>query len=241
MSFGKSLLRVSLDKTTTKPVSKTRIKICCIASPEEGRLAVAAGADAIGLVGEMPSGPGVIDDETARAIARATPPPIATFLLTSRTEAADIVDHVRFCETNTVQIVRHIEPAQYARIMRDLPNVRRVQVIHVEDEGALELMQAYAPFVHAFLLDSGRPDAAVAELGGTGRTHDWSISAKFVAQAERPVFLAGGLKPANVASAIKRVAPFGVDLCSGVRRDGALDPQMLSNFVKEVRSASTQA
>lgn len=241
MGFGKSLLRICFGKTTTKPVSKTRIKICCIASPDESRLAVAAGADAIGLVGEMPSGPGVIDDETARAIARATPPPIATFLLTSRTEAVDIVDHVRFCETNTVQIVRHIEPAQYAQIMRDLPQVRRVQVIHVEDQGALELMHAYAPFVHAFLLDSGRPGAAVAELGGTGRTHDWNISAKFVAQAERPVFLAGGLKPGNVASAIAMVAPFGVDLCSGVRRDGALDPQTLADFVRAIRGASTPA
>ena len=241
MGFGKSPLRICFGRTMSNPMSKTRIKICCIASPDEARLAIAAGADAIGLVGAMPSGPGVIDDKTVREIARGTPPPIATFLLTSRTTAADIIDHVHFCETNTVQVVSHIDPAQYARIMRELPNVRRVQVIHVEDEGALELMHAYASFVHAFLLDSGRPGAEVAELGGTGRTHDWDISAKFVAQAERPVFLAGGLKPGNVVRAISRVRPFGVDLCSGVRGGGGLDQQKLADFVKQVRGAATPA
>jgi len=113
VGFGKSLLRICFGKTTRKLVPKTRIKICCSASPDDGRLAVAAGAAAIGLVGEMPSGPGVIDDET-----------------------------------NTVQVVSHIDPAQYAQIMRDLPNVRRVQVIHLEDEGALD-PQKLADFVRA--------------------------------------------------------------------------------------------
>ncbi len=216
---------------------RTRVKVCCIASEAEAELAISAGADALGLVAEMPSGPGPIDDDTIRTIAAAAPPPVATFLLTSRTSGADIVDHVRFCGTNTVQIVSHIDPAEYATIKAELPHTRRVQVIHVEDDSALELIDAYQPYVHAFLLDSGRPNADVVELGGTGRAHDWRISKAFVARALKPVFLAGGLKPDNAGEAIATVNPYGLDLCSGIRTDGRLDAHKLSSFMSAVSAA----
>jgi phosphoribosylanthranilate isomerase len=216
---------------------RTRVKVCCIADPDEARAAIAAGADALGLVGEMPSGPGPIDDDTARYIAAEVPPPVATFLLTSRVRGADIVDHIRYCGTNTIQIVSHIDPAEYQAIIELAPATRRVQVIHVEDDSALELIEAYEPYVHAFLLDSGRPNAEVAELGGTGRAHDWQISRKFVAATDKPVFLAGGLHPGNVGGAISTVAPYGVDLCSGVRTDGRLDRQKLQAFMAHVDGA----
>lgn len=212
-------------------MTRVRVKICCIATPDEAHLAIAAGADALGLVGEMPSGPGPIDDDTARAIAALVPPPIATFLLTSRTGGADIVDHVRYCGTNTEQIVNHIEPTEYDTIAAALPGIRRVQVVHVEDDSALELIHAYTAHVHAFLLDSGRPNAGIAELGGTGRAHDWQISRRFVQAADKPVFLAGGLAPDNVRRAIDTVRPYGVDLCSGIRTDGALDAHKLREFM----------
>ncbi len=217
---------------------RTRVKVCCIASIDEAQMAIAAGADALGLVAEMPSGPGPIDDERIRTIAAATPPPVATFLLTSRERGRDIVDHARFCATNTVQVVSHIDPAEYESIVRALPEVRRVQVIHVEDESALDLIEAYAPHVHAFLLDSGRPSAAVAELGGTGRAHDWSISREFVARAAKPVFLAGGLRPENAAEAIATVQPYGLDLCSGIRSENQLDADKLVAFMNAVRGAT---
>ena len=215
-------------------MQRTRVKICCIADPDEAALAIGAGADALGLVGEMPSGPGPIDDDMAREIARQVPPPVATFLLTSRTAGSDIVDHVRYCETSTVQIVSHIDPGEYAAISAGLPTTRLVQVIHVEDDGALELIDAYEPFVHAFLLDSGRPNASVVELGGTGRAHDWSISRRIVQRSAKPVFLAGGLNPANVREAIDTVTPYGLDLCSGVRTDDRLDAAKLRAFMQGV-------
>jgi len=182
----------------------------------------------------MPSGPGVIEDDLAREIARKIPPTVETFLLTSRSSADAIADHAAYCETTTVQIVKHIDAAEYPRIIRHLPAVRRVQVIHVEDRSALELIARYEPYVHAFLLDSGRPTAAVAELGGTGREHDWRISAEIVAQTNKPVFLAGGLNAENIEQAISRVAPFGVDLCSGVRSNNQLDAQLLEAFTAKV-------
>ena len=216
---------------------RTRVKICCIASIEEAKTAIAAGADALGLVAEMPSGPGPIDDDTIAHIAAFAPPPLATFLLTSRTDADGIVDHARYCGTNTLQIVSHIDAGEYPGIIRALPNIRRVQVIHVEDAGALELIRQYEPYVHAFLLDSGRPNATGPELGGTGRTHDWNISAACIAATEKPVFLAGGLAPDNVGRAISQVKPFGLDLCSGVRTNHQLDNVKLSAFMQAVATS----
>jgi phosphoribosylanthranilate isomerase len=216
---------------------RTRIKVCCIASPEEAELAISLGADALGLVARMPSGPGPIPDGRIAEITARVPPPVSTFMLTSETTAEGISAHVRATGPTTVQIVSHIPPNESARLAALEPTVRRVQVLHVEGPEVLELIPFYAPHVHAFLLDSGRPNAPVAELGGTGRAHDWSVSAAFVALSPRPVFLAGGLTPANVGEAIDRVRPFGVDLCSGVRTNGALDARKLAAFVEAVAQA----
>ncbi|MEL7391679.1 MAG: phosphoribosylanthranilate isomerase [Pseudomonadota bacterium] len=218
-------------------MQRTRVKICCIANITEASIAIAAGADALGLVAQMPSGPGPIPDEDIRRIIAHVPPTISSILLTSRTQADDIAEHVRFTGSQTVQIVSHINVRESQRLAERLPDVRRVQVIHVEDESALDLIPVYAPSVHAFLLDSGRPNAAQVQLGGTGQTHDWEISKAFVEASPLPVFLAGGLNAENVQAALSKVNPFGVDLCSGVRTQGALDPEKLRRFMAAVRAA----
>ena len=205
-------------------------------SREEARIAVAQGADAVGLVGHMPSGPGPIDDALAAEIALVVPPPVASFLLTSFARAEDIAAHLRKVGATVVQIVRHIAVAEYPRLRALLPGRRIVQVVHVEDEWALALARAYGALADALLLDSGRPMAAVEELGGTGRAHDWDVSARIVAEAPVPVFLAGGLHAGNVAAAVARVRPYGVDLCSGVRTHGALDAGKLAALVAALRS-----
>jgi phosphoribosylanthranilate isomerase len=216
---------------------RTRVKVCCIASVAEAALAVAHGADALGLVGPMPSGPGPIDAATIAEVAAWAPPGVATFLLTASLGAEAIAAEVRAAGVSTVQVVSHIDRAESAALARLLPAIRRVQVIHVEDRAALGLIGAYAPHVHAFLLDSGRPSLAVPELGGTGRVHDWAVSRAFVAASPRPVFLAGGLNPANAAQAVAEVGPFGLDLCSGLRPQGALDAALLRAFMAAVARA----
>lgn len=168
------------------------------------------------------------------------PPPISTFLLTSEVTASRISAHVRATRPTAVQIVSHIDPAESAALAVLEPAVRRVQVIHFEGSDALDLIALYSPHVHAFLLDSGRPSAPIPELGGTGRSHDWIISAAIVRASPRPVFLAGGLNADNVADAIRIVRPFGLDLCSGVRMDGRLDSSKLISFVEAVRAADRQ-
>ncbi len=211
-----------------------RVKICCISSLEEARLAVQFGASALGLVGQMPSGPGVISDELIFEIARKAPPPIGTFLLTSETEAQAIIQHQKKVNTNTVQIVDALQSGTYAEIRQALAGVKLVQVIHVTGEQSLDEAQRIAPEVDAILLDSGNPNLAVKELGGTGRTHNWAVSRRIVESVAVPVFLAGGLKPENVREAIESVQPFGLDLCSGVRTEGKLDPFKLEKFFESV-------
>ncbi len=216
---------------------RTRVKICCIASQEEAAMAMAQGADLLGLVGPMPSGPGVIGLDTARAIAAATPPGVAAVLLTSATDPEELVAEARQVHPAVLQIVDEVPPRSYVRLRAALPGMRLIQVLHVEDEATLARAQAVAPLVDALLLDSGRPDAPVKELGGTGRVHDWAISRRVVATVDRPVFLAGGLDPGNVGRAVATVRPFGVDLCSGVRRDGRLDKSLLARFMTAIQAA----
>lgn len=214
-----------------------RIKICCIASRDEARLAVAHGAAALGLVSAMPSGPGPIVEDAIADIIRDVPPPIATFLLTCLTGADDLIAQAERCRPNTLQLVDDPGPAVHGELRRRLPAVKLVQVIHVMDAAALDQARAAAPLVDALLLDSGNPRAAVKELGGTGRVHDWTLSRRIVEASPVPVFLAGGLNAGNVGEAIRAVRPFGVDICSGVRTDGRLDSDKLRRFCAAVAAA----
>lgn len=214
-----------------------RIKVCCIASANEADRAIRAGAQAIGLVSEMPSGPGVISEDRIAAIAARVPPPVATFLLTSAQSPASILQQHERCRTSTLQLVDAVDPAHYAVLRERLPGTKIVQVIHVTGEASVDAAAAVAPQVDALLLDSGAPTAEVKELGGTGRTHDWSLSRRIVDAVDTPVFLAGGLDASNVADAIRQVRPFGVDVCSSLRTHGALDDDKLARFVEAVRTA----
>ena len=219
---------------------RTRVKICCIAGTDEARTAVDAGADALGLVSAMPSGPGVIAEDLIAGIAAAAPPAVGTFLLTSATEPAAIVAQQRRCGVNTLQLCDTLDPGAYPVLRQALPGVALVQAIHVRGEDAVAEARRIAPAVDGLLLDSGNPAGRVKELGGTGRVHDWALSRRIVAEAPAPVFLAGGLNAGNVADAIRRVRPFGVDLCTGVRSGGALDGARLAAFMAAVAGADMQ-
>ena len=196
------------------------------------------GASALGLVSEMPSGPGVISETLITQIAATVPPPIATYLLTIRTDSAEIIAQQKRCRVNTVQICDRVLPEVYAELRRSLPGVSLVQVIHVTNEESVAEASQAAPAVDALLLDSGNQSLPAKELGGTGRTHDWHVSARIVEKSPVPVFLAGGLDSANVIEAIRSVRPFGVDLCTGVRTVGKLDERKLRQFMDAVAAAA---
>lgn len=214
------------------------VKICCIASLEEARLAVSLGASALGLVSAMPSGPGVIDEATIAAIAAAIPRPTETFLLTALQDASSIAAQHARCKTTTLQLVDHVPGNELRTLRANLPHIRLVQVIHVVDDRSVAEAIEVAPLVDSLLLDSGNPGLAVKELGGTGRVHDWGVSRRIREAVRCPVYLAGGLRPANVGEAIALVDPHGLDLCSGVRTDDRLDEAKLHAFVAAVRGGT---
>ncbi len=213
-----------------------RIKVCCIQDPAEVRLAIDAGVDALGLVSAMPSGPGVIADAAIAAIAASVPSDIATFLLTSRQAPDALVAQIEACRPSTVQLCDTVPMEAYAALRASFPSLYIVQVIHVLGAAAVAEAIMAAPHVDALLLDSGNPALATKELGGTGRTHDWAVSRTIVDAVPVPVFLAGGLHAGNVPDALQAVRPYGVDVCSGVRTGGRLDPTRLDAFVRAVRT-----
>jgi phosphoribosylanthranilate isomerase len=213
---------------------RPRVKICCISSIEEAGIAIEHGASALGLVGHMPSGPGVIDDELICQIAKTVPPPISTFLLTSETKPQDIISHYKKVHTSTLQIVDALENREYELLRNALPNVKLVQVIHVIDEKSVTEAIEISNYVDAILLDSGNPNLLIKELGGTGRTHNWELSREIRKLIPIPLFLAGGLNKDNVKQAIQTVQPFGLDLCGGVRTNGHLDKNKLRDFFKAI-------
>ena len=215
---------------------RIRVKICCISSLHEAKLAIDHGADALGLVGNMPSGPGPIPDWLIAEIVKTIHPPIASFLLTCEQSSEEIIYHVKRADTNTVQIVDEITTGTYDDIRTALPHLKIVQVIHVIDDKSIDEAIRVAPNVDALLLDSGNPKASIKSLGGTGNIHNWEISRDIVKAVNVPVFLAGGLHAGNIREAIRKVQPFGVDVCSGVRSEGKLDPNKLESFIRAVHS-----
>jgi phosphoribosylanthranilate isomerase len=201
-------------------------------------MAIESGASAVGLVSAMPSGPGPIPEELIAEIARVVPPGVASFLLTCKQDVESIIDQQRRSGVNTIQICDRLVDGSYVDLRRALPGVSLVQVIHVTGPESVDEAQMIAPQVNAILLDSGNQSLQIKELGGTGRTHDWTLSRRIRETIDVPLFLAGGLTPENVAEAIRTVEPFGVDVCSGLRTEGKLDGNKLRAFFDEVRSVS---
>lgn len=210
------------------------VKICGIISSHEASLAATEGADAIGLISHMPSGPGIIHESLIRDIARSTPPSMASFLLTSRTSAEEIIRQHRYCGTTSLQLCEQLVPQEYYLLREALPGTLLVQTVHVTGEEALEAALHAAPFVDALLLDS----VSGSVRGGTGRTHDWSVSRRIRDSSKLPIYLAGGLNHENLGSAIEAVDPAGVDVYTGVRSASGLDERLLRLFIDAARRKS---
>ncbi len=221
-------------------MKKPKVKICCIQSIDEAELAIKYGASAIGLVSEMPSGPGVISEDLIEKISAVVPSTIDSFLLTSKLDADSIIEQHRKCKTTTLQIVDKVSQDVYKQLREKLPGIFLVQVIHVLDNESISEAINVSSFVDMILLDSGNQKLNVKELGGTGRTHDWTISRKIREAVSVPVYLAGGINANNVLNAVKEVEPFGIDLCSGVRADDKLDEKKLSDFFTTLKKLDTE-
>src|SRR5918992_1013582 len=222
-----------------KPPSRTRVKVCCMKSIDEVWMAIEAGGSALGLVSPVPGGPGAISNEKAAGIAAQVPPGIDAFLLTPLQTVDELVEQNRLVKARALQLVDALPPGAHAELRRAMPGVKLVQVIHVTGPESVEEAATVAPDVDAVLLDSGNPSLEVKELGGTGRRHDWAVSAQIREAVDVPVWLAGGLNPDNAREAVETVRPFALDVCSGLRTGEGydLDPDKLERFMAAVRAA----
>ncbi len=201
-------------------------------------MAIKYGASAVGLVSEMPSGPGPIPESLIAKIAEDLPPSVSSFLLTSKQDPADIIKQYRRCRTNVIQLVDRLSISDYGKLRKAMPCIKLVQVVHVIGKESLNEAVVVSPYVDGILLDSGKPDLRVKQLGGTGRLHDWRLSRRITEEVTVPVFLAGGLTPCNVLEGLNQVQPFGVDVCNGVRTENRLDEAKLAAFFEAVWSYS---
>lgn len=202
-------------------------------SQDEAHVALHAGADLIGLVSDMPDGPGVISLAQISKIVSALPSETRTVLLTSKTSANEIYEQHKLVNTWGVQIVDNVHPDEMLRLKKLMPNIKIIRVVHVVDESSLDIARSYFDLADYILLDSGSPDLHQGSLGGTGQTHDWNLSRQVCIESPVPVFLAGGISTENLHQAFSLVSPSGFDLCSSLRTDGDLDVEKVTRFRTE--------
>ena len=217
----------------------TRVKVCGVTCPADLRVAVEAGADAIGLLVDVPvDSPREIDPATAADLAAATPPFVTTVLVTMPETPDEAVELAEVVAPDAVQVHGDLGTGDLAYLAASVD----ADLLKTVPAADADRASQYDEVADALLVDSVDGDGA----GGTGRTHDWTRTAEAVADLDSPVVLAGGLTPDNVGEAVDTVAPFAVDVASGVERDraddappseGRKDPDAVATFVENATRA----
>jgi phosphoribosylanthranilate isomerase len=212
------------------------VKVCGIRTREEADAALDCGATALGfLVGLTHRAEDEIDEAQARGIVRRLPAGAEAVLVTHLLDPVQVAGLAASIGARTVQVHGDMAVADLRRLRALAPGARLLKALHVTGKDAIGRALDYAADVDALVLDSRTAD----RLGGTGQTHDWSVSARIVAAvAPLPVYLAGGLRPENVAEAVARVRPAGVDVNSGVEdASGRKDAAKMRAFVARAGAA----
>ena len=212
------------------------VKICGIRWQEDALLAAELGPDAIGLlVGQKHNSPDFISATVARDIARALPPSVEAVLVTHIKEIDELERLLQESEITTVQLHSEIDPNSVESLRGRHPHLKIFKSVSVISADSVAYPEAFAQLVDGFVLDSINP--ATNQVGGTGKTHDWSVSRQIVMRyPEVPIILAGGLNSENVRSAIECVRPFGVDVNSGTKAaDGFKDPRKMEAFIIQAK------
>ncbi len=207
-----------------------KVKICGITRTEDAEFAVNAGADAIGIV-NVPESKRFVDLEKAKKIFSHVPTSLLKFVVSTPKNLEDAIK-IQKTGATVLQVHNDVTPKLLKKI-KEKTKLRVVKQIAV-DEKCFEKIKKYENLVDMFLLDT----RVQGEFGGTGKTHDWSISSETVKKTKKPVILAGGLNLENVADAIKKVKPYMVDVASGVEKTpGIKDKEKVARFIKNAKSA----
>ena len=212
----------------------TRVKICGVTTEADRDAALAAGADAVGVIHGVPvETPREVKEKKAGTLVAGVPPLATSVLVTMPTTVQEAVNRVEEIEPNVVQIHDGLSPEELGALNRRISQ----QVVAVVDAESDDLTE-YAAHADAVLVDSVDAEGA----GGTGETHDWERTRDIVASLDAAVILAGGLTPENVATAIRTVDPFAVDTASGVETSGGVkDHEAIEQFVSSAADAEVSA
>ena len=211
------------------PISRTRVKICGITRPEDGVTAAELGADAIGLVFYPPS-PRFVTVETAQWIVAALPPFVTVVGLFMNAEPAAVQTVIKSAPLHLLQFHGDESPDYCAQFGR--PYLKAVPMGAGAD--AQDYEQRFASAA-GLLLDSHGGN----QMGGTGQGFDWT---RIPAERHKPLILAGGLHPGNVAAAIRQVRPYAVDVSSGVETArGVKDAELMRAFLRGVYDGESPA
>jgi len=209
-----------------------RVKICGIQSSSDMHIAVQQGADAVGvLVGRLHSSTDFVPAHVAAEICASTPPFVTTVLVTHIEDPDAVLALANNVPSAAVQLHSDVPVSVLHALRRSLAPRKVIAKVSVEGPSAIERARELDQQVDAIVVDS--INRTKGQVGGTGITHDWEISAQIVKHVSTPVILAGGLTPENVREAIRRVQPWAVDVNSGVRNtDGVKDRNLVGAFIR---------
>lgn len=213
-----------------------KVKICANKSIEEAKMCLDANADIIGiLVGQEHTSTDFVDKYVAKEITDFVDKRCEVSLVTHLKDAEEIIELTKFIGNDIIQLHSDIDEAEVGKIVKALPNVKLVRLIHISKEGEICTNLDTIKYVDFYLLDSF--NLKTNQVGGTGLTHDWSKDKDLIEKLNKPTFLAGGLNPNNVKEAIQKANPYGVDVNSGCKNEqGKKDANKVKEFVDNAKS-----
>lgn len=210
------------------------IQMAGITNVEDAVFCAQNGVDIIGLlVGQVHNSNEFISKQSAKEIKDALPPSTLTTLITHLEDADKIIDIAKYVDVDYIQLHSYIMESEVEKIKKALPDKKLLRLIHIDNGKILNDISRFK-YVDFYFTDS--INKKTNQFGGTGLMHDWSVDKKLIQSLDKPVFIAGGLNPDNVAQIIEYCKPYGVDVNSGCRAEkGGRDFEKVKLFVKNAK------
>ena len=206
------------------------VKICANKNINDAKMCIDAGADFLGiLVGQKHDSTDFIDKYTAKEMVNFSKRKIKTVLVTHLINSDEIIELSQFIGNDVIQLHSNIDESEVEKIVKALPYIKLIRLIHISQKGQICTNYKTMKYADYYLLDSFNLETN--QVGGTGLIHDWNIDRELIEKLNKPTFIAGGLTPKNVASAIKAAKPGGVDVNSGCKLNGIKNERLVKEFV----------
>ena len=218
-------------------MNKVKIQMAGIRSIDDALMCAEYGVDIIGLlVGQVHYSDDFISKDLAKMIKQSLPHDIKTTLITHLDNATEIIDLAKYIDVDYIQLHSNIEESKVQNIKNNLPDKKLIRLIHIANDGNILTNINDIKIADFYITDS--INMHTNQVGGTGLMHNLDTDRELVRSLDKPVFIAGGLTPDNVANVIKKCNPFGVDVNSGCRAiDGTRDREKVAQFVKNAHNS----